>query len=87
MAKRIRHVEGEPVALNDEMVQQWLDAKQAATDADKVKKFHQAQILAALDGAEMGTSGLGNITDFEQNRKGYTVEATSFRVLRLKKAK
>jgi predicted phage-related endonuclease len=87
MAKRIRHIEGDPVALDDELVQQWLDAKQAATDAEKVKKFHQAQILAALDGAEMGKCFLGDVTNFEQNRRGYEVKPSSFRVLRLKKVK
>ena len=87
MIKRVRRVEGEPVELADEIVQQWLDAKEAATAAVKQKEFYQAEVLAALDGHEMGLSSLGDITNFEQNRKGYTVEPTSFRVMRLKKRK
>lgn len=87
MIKQIRRVEGEPVELAEEMVQAWLDAKELATAAEKAKKFHQAEILAALDGREMGLSSLGDITNFEQNKKGFTVEPTSFRVMRLKKRK
>ena len=87
MIKRIRRVEGEPMELADEIVQQWLDAKEAATAAVKQKEFYQAEVLAALDGHEMGLSSLGDITNFSQNRKGYTVEPTSFRVMRVKKRK
>jgi hypothetical protein len=87
MAKRIRSVEGEPVTLREKIVQDWLDAKEAFTTSKKVKDFHHAEVLAAMDGAEMGTCELGNITNFSQNRKGYTVEPTSFRVMRLKKRK
>ena len=87
MAKRIRSVEGGPVQLADEIVQAWLDAKEAATAADKAKKFHQAEILAALDGVEMGTCSLGDITNRKQTCKSYVVEQASFRVLRYKKKK
>lgn len=96
MAKRIRSVEGEPRQMDVEKVQAWLDAKEAATAAVNAKEFHHAGLLADLDGAEMGTyfeEGEDNvkvpriITNFSQNRKGYTCEPTSFRVLRLKKRK
>ena len=87
MAKRIRSVEGEPVALLDIIVQDWLDSKEAFATAKQVNDFHKAEVLAALDGVEIGTCNLGDITNFEQNRKGYTCEPTSFRVLRLKKRK
>ena len=87
MIKQIRHIEGDPVPLAEEMVQQWLDAKERATAANKEKEFFQAEILAALDGHDMGTCELGDITNLEQSRKGYVVEPTSFRVMRLKKRK
>ena len=87
LVKQIRRVEGDPVTLTDEMVQEWLDAKEAATAADKVKKFHQAEILATLDGHEMGNCNLGDITNFEVNRKGYFCEPTTYRKLHLKKGK
>jgi hypothetical protein len=54
MIKQIRRVEGEPVKLSEKMVQDWLDAREAFTTAEKVKKFHQAGILAALDGNPFG---------------------------------
>jgi len=87
MIKQIRRVEGEPVELAEEMVQQWLDARERATAANKEKEFFQAEILAALDGRDMGISGIGDITNLEQSRRGYVVEPTSFRVMRLKKRK
>ena len=87
MAKRIRHIEGDPVALDPELIDFWLDAKENAKKYTKLVEFHQAEILAALDGAELGFCGGTEITNFSQNRKGYTVEPTSFRVLRLKKTK
>jgi hypothetical protein len=87
MIRQIRRVEGEPVPLAEEMVQQWLDAKERAAAAKQQQDFFQAEILAALDGHDMGTCELGEITNKEQSRKGYVVEPTSFRVMRLKKAK
>lgn len=75
MAKRIRSVEGEPVALSDEIVQQWLDAKEAASATAKQKEFYQAEILAALDGVEMGTCTHGDITNFKQIRRGIDAKA------------
>jgi len=87
MIKQIRHIEGDPVPLAEEMVQQWLEAKERATAANKEKEFFQAEILAALDGHDIGTCELGDITNKEQNRKGYVVEPSSFRVMRLKKRK
>ena len=87
MAKRIRHVESDPVALDEEAVQMWLTAKERAKEAQAVVDFHHAELLAALDGRDMGTCALGDITHFEQNRKGYEVQPASFRVMRLKKAK
>jgi predicted phage-related endonuclease len=87
MAKRIRHVEGDVVALDPAVIESWVKAKEDAKAAKKMVEFHQAEILASLDGVDMGTCELGDITNFEQNRMGYTVEPTSFRVLRLKKRK
>ncbi|MCJ7828941.1 MAG: hypothetical protein MUP81_04295 [Dehalococcoidia bacterium] len=87
MAKQIRHVEGEPKALADGLIQNWLDAKELAKVHTNEAEYYQAEILATLDGVEMGTCGLGDITNFEQERTGYEVKPTSFRVLRLKKRK
>lgn len=75
MAKRIRSVEGEAVTLADEIIQSWLDAKEVAKEANNRVKFHQAEILALLDGVEMGTCSLGDITNFKQTRRGIDAKA------------
>ena len=84
MIKQIRSIEGDPVELPDELISLWQMAKDKAKEADAFKQECQAKILAALDGREMGFCSLGDVTNFKQNRKGYTVDPTSFRVLRLK---
>ena len=79
MAKRIRHVKGDPVALGTDQVQKFLDAREASTAAEKVKKFHHAGILASLDGARIGVyEVVGDdgemkkqyLTNFDQTKKG-----------------
>lgn len=87
LIKRIRRVEGEPVELDSGLVFNWTEAKEAVKSAKKIAEEAHARILAALDGAELGTCELCDITNFLQSRKGYTVEPTSYRVLRLKKRK
>jgi len=85
LVKRIRRVEGEPVELDDKLVDEWLQYKDIVKEAKKAAEEAHAKVLASLDGNEIGTCGLGDVTNFLQNRKGYTVEPTSYRVLRLKK--
>ena len=87
LAKKIRHVEGDPKPLADELVEQWLEAKEAAKNADQQKRAMQAKILAALDGVQEGTCSQGLITNFEQHRKETIQRASTFRVMRLKKVK
>ena len=90
MIKQIRRVEGDPVALDSEMVHRWLDAKESLSATKKAVEFEQAGILADMDGIEIGKYQDGEgierfVTNFEQNRKGYEVKPTSFRVMRTKK--
>lgn len=87
LIKRIRRVTGDPVKVCDGPVEQWLRLKETATQAKKNADAAQATVRAIMDGNELGKCGLGDLTDFSQNRKGYTVEPTSYRVLRLKKPK
>lgn len=85
--KRIRR---EPVTfaeVGDELVDAWIAAKAHASDAEKEAKAAQAAILAAMapinaDGARTPAGKI--LTYVETQRKGYAVEATSFRTLRLK---
>jgi len=91
--KRIRHIEGEPVKLSEKMVQDWIDAREASTAAEKEKDFHHAGILAALDGIMVGeykTVVDGKmvkwyVTNYQQTRKAHAVKESTFRVLRPKK--
>lgn len=87
LIKKIRRIEGEPVALADELVETWLGAKKYAYDWDRKKKETNAAILAALDGAEEGICSHGTITNYEQSRKETIRRASTFRVMRLKKVK
>jgi putative phage-type endonuclease len=101
MIKRIRQIEGEVGSVKKELVDEWIAAKERESEAKKQKEFYQAEILAALDGREAGEIYIPGgtdeeidqiienqiVTNFKQERKGYVVEPTSFRVLRLKKVK
>lgn len=82
--KRVRRVPQKTVAISDELVLAWRGAADAASAADKAKKKAEADLLAAIGDAEAATCGVGLVTYMEQKRKGYTVEPTSYRVLRLK---
>lgn len=93
MIKQIRRVEGDPVTIDSAIVQKFIDSRDASLAADKAKTFHQAELLAHLDGAEIGVYDVSEegkiltryVTNFEQNRKGYEVKPSSFRVMRMKK--
>jgi putative phage-type endonuclease len=86
IVRRIRPLEGE-VEIPDALIKIWQEAKERETVAKHDKEFHQAEILALLDGRESGFCANGVITNLEQSRAGYVVEPCSFRVLRLKKKK
>lgn len=86
IVRRIRPLEGE-IEIPDAFIQVWLEAKERETAAKHDKEFHQAEILALLDGRESGFCDTGLITNLEQSRAGYVVEPCSYRVLRLKKKK
>lgn len=82
VARRIRRIEGDPVELPDELVENWLNARETAKEAAERVEFYKADILATLDGRSIGTSSASNVTNFTQKRRGYTVAATEFEVLR-----
>jgi hypothetical protein len=87
VVKRIQREPGEIVTLADELVEAWIEAKAQFSVAEKAKEEAQAKVLAALGSCEDGRCALGNVTYHSQNRAGFTVAATSFRVLRLSKPK
>ena len=87
IAKQIPHIEGRSIALNAELVETWNKARDMRLKADKLETSALANVLAILGEAEIGESMAGTFTYYEQHRKGYTVQPSSFRVPRFKKAK
>lgn len=85
--KRIRRTEGAVVPVDPVLVEAWEAAKINQKLAENQEKAAKSALLAALGDAEIGDYGDGRqwLTYFEQNRAGYTVKPTSFRVARLQK--
>ena len=85
--KRVRRLPNKIVPIEPALVV----AYQAAHEQEKVAKAKKEQaqvaILAALQDAEAGDYLGGQVTYFEQSRKAYEVQATKFRVLRIKESK
>jgi len=102
LIKRIRREPESVVDVSDELVQKWLETKDALSIAKKADEEAKKAVLAALGTAEAGKCGLGMATYLSQSRSGidskklkeeqpeiakkYTT-LTSFRVLRFKKEK
>jgi predicted phage-related endonuclease len=66
--KKIRRVEGDPVQLDNELVDEFIKAREACTRAEKYKSEMQAKVLAKLDGNELGESTDYFITNFRQSK-------------------
>ena len=84
---RLTRTLGARVALPEPLVTAWLDARArtvvATADEDDAKRA----LLAELHDAEIGTSALGTVSYKLQNRRAYTVAASSFRRLTWSAAK
>ncbi len=85
--KYLRRKAGKTVKVDDDLVGEYIAAKAAESAAKARAEEAQAALLAALGDAEAGESAAGSFTYREQTRKGYTVEESTFRVLRVKAAK
>lgn len=85
--KTLKRVPKKTVSISDQLVNEWLQAKDAATVAEKIKKEKELAMLQAFEDAELATCSSGEVSYFETFRKGFTVEPTSFRTLRFKKLK
>lgn len=87
VVKRIRR---EPATISDISPELWTKYQEAQINeklAKSEKDNAQATLLAAIGTAEAGKCELGMVTYFEQTRKGYTVPASKYRVLRFKPIK
>ncbi len=85
--KRVKRVPNKSVPVSDKLVAVLAQAKELAKTASERAKEAEAALLAEIGDAEAATYSGGEISYFETNRKGYTVEPCAFRQLRIKPAK
>jgi len=84
--KRIRRKPKSTVDINTDIVSAWVSTKDRLKAAQDAETDARAAVLLALDSAEVGTFDGGQVTYFETCRKAYSVEATKYRTLKLRKA-
>lgn len=85
--KRVRREPGTVVPVADELVERYLDATKECKLATEAKERAQSYLLASLGDAEGGQYSGGMVTFLTTKRKGYTVEPTEYRSLKVKAAK
>lgn len=85
--KRVKREPASSIDISPELVDAWIVANAAKKKAEDDVKEAQCAMIAALSHTEAGILPDGRrVTYFETTRKGYTVEETTFRQLRLVKA-
>jgi len=86
VVKHVRRSEGKVADIDPFLLEELDLAKDNLKRAKKDVERAQAAVLAAMGDAEAANAGdAGAVTYKEQHRDGYTVEPTSFRVLRRRK--
>jgi len=100
VAKRMKRELEKVVEIDNQIVQNWLNAKENLKHAELMKDGAEAEILAALGDAEAGKCDLGMVTYFEQQQRRIDsqrlkdekpdiaaeyLKVSKFRVARLKK--
>lgn len=86
----LKHLRREPssvVSIPDDPVEAYLAAKEIEKEAIKNADAAKATLLASLGSAEAGDYSGGRVWYSEQTRKGYQVEDSTYRVLRVKSSK
>jgi putative phage-type endonuclease len=83
--KKLRREPKSVVSLTDQVVDAWIAAREARLAAEKQEKATWMAVGQELGTAEAGRFSGGLLTYYEQERKAYSVEASSFRVARVKK--
>jgi putative phage-type endonuclease len=82
--KRMDRIVGKVVEVDDLVASRYLRACEEAKAANDVKEEAQEALLAAIGDAEGAKWNGGEFTYRMQHRRSFTVEASSFRVLRTK---
>lgn len=85
--KRLVRVPNKTVALDENLLMEWLGAKENLKQATKVKEDTEQALLTNLGDAECGSSSFGELSYLLRDRKGYVVEASQYRALTFKKKK
>lgn len=85
--KQLRREPQSVVSIPDGPVELYLAAKAEEKAAVAKAEAAQAQLLASLGVAEAGDYSGGRVWYSEQTRKGYQVQESTYRVLRVKAAK
>lgn len=86
VVKRAIRQTGKTTEIDPQLVEDWLEARGRASQAEKAAEKAQAQILAAMADADAARAGrFGAVTYYQQTRKAYQCKASTFRVLRHKK--
>lgn len=86
VAKRIKRTEGKSIPISTLLVSTWQIDRDTRLAAEKAEKNSLADLLAVLGDAEVGECDAGKFTYRLQQRKGYVVKDSSYRVARFKKA-
>lgn len=91
IVKRLKRVPNKCVELNNDvasLLDRYEKAKRVAKKASEIEERYKTQLLASIGDAELATFEDGrSLTYTQQTRKGYVVQDSTFRVLRVKKAK
>jgi putative phage-type endonuclease len=82
MLKRARREPDKIVDVSDSLVERWFEANEKEKAAKKEAEQAKVALIASLGDAEGGQYSKGIVTYYSQHRAGYTVEPTSYRVLR-----
>lgn len=85
--RRVKRVPNKVAHIPGDVVDRWLNCKQAAKEAGDEKERAEALLLTYLGDAEAGDSTAGRVTFYSQKRAAYEVKESSFRVLRHVKQK
>lgn len=75
------------VAVSDDLVLRWQEAKAAAKEANDYRDECQRELLAAIGDAEAAEWSGGQVTYLQQTKKGHYVNGSTYRVIREKKGK
>jgi putative phage-type endonuclease len=86
--KRLPRQPNKVVPLDGGLVDAWAKAREYRLAAEKAEEGLERLLIHALGDAEGGDAGDGRlVTYLESKRKGYTVEESTFRTLKIKKPK